>query len=93
MSSLLKGKTKQSRSNGGNGERQHLVAEWKEMELVCYLKELRLWDYANELEKWVFCCCYVLFGSFVKRFLMLQQKQGPAFCQKEKKNIKKETRF
>lgn len=43
MSSLLKGKTKQSGRNGGNGERQNLVAECKEMEIVCYLKELGLW--------------------------------------------------
>ena len=36
MSSLLKGKTKQSRRNSDNRERQNLLGGWKEMESVCY---------------------------------------------------------
>lgn len=85
MSSLLKGKTKQSGRNGGNGERQNLVAECKEMEIVCYLKELGLWglDYVNELIKCFLS--YVQFRFFVKCFLVFSKNKIPLLSQKEKK--------
>lgn len=66
MSSLLKGKAKQNKRNGGNGERPNLVAEWKDIELVFYLKELRLWgDYTNQPMK----CFFFFFKLFVIQVL------------------------
>lgn len=85
MSSLLKGKTKQSRRNGGNGERQNLVAEWKEMELVCYLKELGLWDYVNKPIKCFFSLSYVQFRFFCEMLSCVSAKIRSCFLAKKKK--------